>query len=56
MQQILNFDDYLQMNVEMGSWSDDPEKNKQKIKKAIGKVTTLKKALLISNDSNNNEQ
>lgn len=38
-------DYYLQMNVEMGSWSDDPTKHINKIKRDIGKNTLLKKAI-----------
>ena len=38
-------DYYLQMNVEMGSWSDDPIKYKKKIKRAIGEITPIKEAL-----------
>ena len=38
-------DYYLQMNVEMGSWSDNPVKYKKKIKRAIGEITPIKEAL-----------
>ena len=38
-----NHMDYLNMNVAMGKWSDNPEKAKKKIKRAIAKNTYLPK-------------